>query len=147
MAETQKASTGWGGSVLLHDGTALYELVEVVSFGLPSDTSDRVETTHLKSPNRRRQYTSGLIDSGEVEVVLNFRPGSTTDLLLETALVDGDERAAKFVIPELGVPTRQYTATVVVTAYDKGSVTADGKLEATATFALSGAITSAAYSA
>jgi hypothetical protein len=147
MAETQKASTGWGGSVLLHDGTALYELVQVVSFGLPSDTADRVETTHLKSPNRRREYTQGLIDGGEVEVVLNFRPGSTTDTLLEEALTDGDERAVKFVIPELGVATRQYTGTAIVTGYDKGTVSADGKLEATVTLSITGGMTAAAYSA
>ena len=62
MAETQEASIGWGGEVWLStDDTEgnLVELVQVVSFSLPSDTADRVETTHLKSPGRRRQYTAG----------------------------------------------------------------------------------------
>lgn len=148
MAETQVASTGYNGEVhLSSDGTALnlVELVQVVSFSLPSDTSERVETTHLKSPNRRRQYTSGMIDGGEVEVTLNFRPGSDTDQAIEDALAEGDERAARFVIPELGVPTWEYNTTVVVTGYDKGEVVADGKMEATVTMAISGAVTGSAY--
>jgi len=148
MAETQVASTGYNGEVHLStDDTAgnLAELVQVVSFSLPSDTSERVETTHLKSPNRRREYTSGMIDGGEVEATLNFRPGSDTDLAIEEALASGDERAARFVIPELGTPTYQYDTTVVVTGYDKGEVVADGKMEATVTMAISGAVTGSAY--
>lgn len=148
MAEDTEASTGYAGEVWLStdDTTAnLAELVQVVSFSLPSDTSERVETTHLKSPNRRREYTSGMIDGGELEVTLNFRPGTDTDLLIEAALAAGDERAARFNVPELGVPAYTYDTTVVVTGYDKGSVEADGKMEATVTMAVSGAITGAAY--
>jgi hypothetical protein len=148
MAETQEASVGWGGEVHLStDNTVgnLYELVQVVSFSLPSDTSDRVETTHLKSPNRRRQYTSGLIDGGEVSVVLNFRPGSDTDQAIEDALTAGDDRYVRFVVPELGVPSWMYDALVVVTAYDKGEVSADGKMEATVTMSLTGDVTGAQY--
>ena len=146
--ENQEASTGYNGEVHLStDGTAanLAELKQVVMFSLPSDTAERVETTHLKSPNRRREYTSGMIDGGEVEVTLNFRPGSDTDLAIEDALAGGDVRAARFVIPELGVPTYQYDTTVVVTGYDKGEVVADGKMEATVTMAMSGAVTGSAY--
>lgn len=148
MAETQEASTGYNGEVhLSSDDTVanLVELFQVVSFSLPSDTSERVETTHLKSPNRRREYTSGMIDGGEVEVTLNFRPGSDTDLAIEAALAAGDERAARFVIPELGVPSYQYDTIVVITGYDKGSVEADGKMEASVTMAVSGAVTGSAY--
>ena len=145
MAETQEASTGWNGEVWLHDGTALKQLVQVVSFTLPSDTAERIETTHLKSPNRRREYTQGMIDGGEVSVTLNFRPGSDTSSLIEAALTAGNERAARFNIPELGVLAWTYDTTVVVTGYDKGEVSADGKMEATITLAVSGAVTGAAY--
>jgi hypothetical protein len=148
MAETAEASIGWGGEVFLSTDTTtgnLVELVQVVSFGLPQDQTDRVETTHLKSPNRRREYTSGLIDGGEVSVVLNFRPGSDTDQALEDAQIAGDERAVRFNVPQLGVPAWTYDTTAVVTGYDRGEVTADGKMEATVTLAISGAVTSAAY--
>lgn len=144
MPETQVASTGYNGEVHLStDDTALNlaELVQVVSFSLPSDTAERVETTHLKSPNRRREYTQGMIDGGEVEVTLNFRPGSDTDQAIESALAAGDDRAVRFVIPELGVAAYQYDTTAIVTGYDKGSVEADGKMEATVTMAITGAVT------
>lgn len=148
MAETQEASIGWGGEVWLSsDGTVgnLDELVQVVSFGLPSNSTDRVETTHLKSPGRRREYTSGLIDGGEVTVTLNFRPGSDTDVALAAALAEGDERAVRFNVPHLGVPAWSYTTTAIITGYDGGEVTADGKMEAEVTMAITGAVTSAAY--
>jgi hypothetical protein len=147
MAETAEASIGYMGEVhLSSDSTIgnLYELVQVTSFSLPSDTGERVETTHLKSPNRRRQYTSGMIDGGELQVVLNFRPGSSTDLAIENALSAGDERAAKFVVPELGVPKWMYTTKVIVTGYDKGNVS-DDKMEATVTMAIADVVTSAVY--
>jgi hypothetical protein len=148
MAETQEASIGWGGEAWLStDATTanLAELVQVVSFSLPSDTGERVETTHLKSPNRRREYTSGLIDGGEIELTLNFRPGSDTDQAIEDAVTDGDERAVRLNVPELGTPAWTYDFVGVVTGYDKGEVTADGKMEATVTIAVSGAVTGAAY--
>jgi hypothetical protein len=148
MAETQEASIGWGGEVWLStDATEanLAELVQVVSFALPSDTADRVETTHLKSPNRRREYTSGLVDGGEVTVTLNFRPGSDTDQAIEDALEAGDERYVRFVVPELGVPSWMYDTTVIVTGYDKGEVSAGDKMEATVTLSLTGAITGATW--
>ena len=86
-----------------------------------------------------------MIDGGELEVTLNFRPGTDTDLAIEEALAAGDERAARFNVPELGVPAYTYDTTVVITGYDKGEVTADGKMEATVTMAVSGAITGASY--
>lgn len=148
MAETQEASIGWGGEVWVSsDDTVgnLEELVQVVSFGLPSNSTDRVETTHLKSPGRRREYTSGLIDGGEVSVTLNFRPGSDTDILLAAAQVAGDERAVRFNVPQLGTPAWSYTTTAIVTGYDLGEVTADGKMEAEVTLSITGDVTSAAY--
>lgn len=148
MSEVQEASIGWGGEFWLStDATEgnLDEMVQVVSFGLPQDQIDRVETTHLKSPNRRREYTSGLVDGGEVQVVLNFRPGSDTDQMIEGALVSGDERAARFVVPNLGTAAWDYDTTVIVTGYDRGTVAAGDKMEATVTLAVSGAVTSAAH--
>lgn len=147
MAETQVASIGWGGEFhLSSDATTgnLYELVQVVSFGLPNDQVDTVETTHLKSANRRREYVAGLVDGGDVQIVVNFRPGSDTDSAIEDAKAGGDLRAARFVVPETGVAAWKYDTTVIVTGYDKGEVTADGKMEATITVRISGAVTGAA---
>jgi predicted secreted protein len=139
------AKTGWGGEFHLHNGTVLFELVEVVSFTLPNGTSETVEATHLKSPNRRREYIAGMIEDGELEVVLNYVPGSTTDTLILDALADGDARAFMAVIPR-ATADWEIEGTVIATGYDRGEVVADGKMEATVTFRLTGATTEAAAS-
>ncbi len=148
MADNQEASVGWNGEVWMGtDDTVgtLAELVQVVSFGLPVDNQERVETTHLKSANRRREYTGGLIDGGEVDVVLNFRPGSDTDTKIETAFAAGTERSFRFNVPIAGTLTRSYTCVGIVTGYDRGNIESGSKMEATMTVALSGAVTAAAY--
>lgn len=148
MAETQEASTGWNSEAWLSsDDTVgnLDELVQVVSFNVGSPSTDRVETTHLKSPNRRRQYTTGMIDSGEASITLNMRRGSDTDIALQDALDTGDERYVRFNYAELGTLTWTDDVMGVVTGYDKGDVTADGKMEATVTIAINSVVASAAY--
>jgi len=135
MAETQEATVGYMGEVWLHDGTSLYELTQVKSFQIPGGGErDQVETTHLKSPNWRREYVSTFYADSDFEVVLNSRPLSTTDELLETARQDGDVRAMKVVLPEDGEPAAQIELTVKCINYDRGEVTPDGVIEATATF-------------
>lgn len=148
MADTQDPSIGWNGEFWLStdDTNAnLDAMVQVVSFGLPQDQTDRVESTHLKSPNRRREYIAGLVDGGEVQVVLNFRPGSDTDQAIEDAHIAGDERAVRFNVPIAGVLTWSYTSKAIVTGYDRGTVSPGEKMEATVTLAITGAMTSAAY--
>jgi hypothetical protein len=141
MAEMQDPSIGWGGEVWLStdDSVAnLVELVQVVSFGLPNEEIDEVEVTHLKSPNRRKEYISGLIDGGEVEVVLNYRPGSDTDEALRAAKAAGDVRAIRFIIPHNGVAAYMVDTTAYVSGYDRGTVEAGEKMEATVTFRITG---------
>src|SRR5690606_27830857 len=97
------ATIGWGGEFWLSsDNTTgnLVEMVEVVSFGLPNDQADEVDVTHLKSPNRRKEYILGLKDGGEVQVSLNYVPGSATDIAIRDAKDDQDVRAVRFIIPD-----------------------------------------------
>lgn len=148
MAETQEASIGWGAEVWLSsDDTAgnLDELVQVVSFNNGAPAAERVETTHLKSPNRRRQYTSGLIDSGEATIVLNTRRGSDTDVAIQAALDAGDERYLRFNYPELGDLVWTDDVKGVVIGYDKGTIEAGAKMEATVTLAINEIVSSSAY--
>lgn len=149
VGETQKARIGWGGEFWLSsDDTAanLNEMVQVVSFGLPEDKVDEVETTHLKSPNKRREFIGGLIDGGEVDVVLNYRPGSDTDIAARDALRSGTTRACLFVVPdEEGIPEWQVATSGIVKGYSRGEVVADGKLEATLTLKVTGDSTEGAY--
>lgn len=135
MAETAAATVGYGGEMWFHNGTALYELVEVREFDVPSPGArEQVDKTHLKSPNWRRETISTFYEDADFEVVLNSRPLSDTDTLLADALADSDVRAFKAVLPENGEPAAQIEGTARCTGYTRGRVTPDGLLEATATF-------------
>ena len=141
MVDTQLAGIGWGGEFWLEDDAStpvLTELVQVKSFTLPQDEVEQVETSHLKSPGRRREYAPGMIEGGEFEVVLNFRAGSDTDQLLATALTDGITRKFKAVIPERGVPVWDIEGDCIVAGYDRGEVNVDDAMEATVTCKITG---------
>lgn len=138
------AKTGWGGAFWLDSAVdVLTELVEVVSFTLPNGESETIEATHLKSPNRRREYIPGLIEDGELEVVINYVPGSATDILLRAALDDGVTRDWMATVPR-ATTNWEVTGDGIVTGYDRGSVVADGKMEGTVTIRVTGAVTEAA---
>lgn len=148
MAETQVPSTGWGGEAWLStDDTEanLAELVEVRSFSPGAPTAERVETTHLKSPNRRRQFTVGMIDSGEASIVINARRGSDTYALLKAAQTAGTERYIRFNYPELGVLVWTDDVMGVVTGLEESEVTPDGNMEITVTIAINDEVSSDAY--
>jgi hypothetical protein len=135
MAETAEATVGYMGEFHLHDGSTLYELVEVKSFAIPTTGArEQVETTHLKSPDWRREYVSTFYEDSDFDVVLNSRVLSDTDTLLADALADGDVRAFKAVIPENGVPTAQIEGTCRCVNYNRGEVAPGDVIEATATF-------------
>ena len=131
MAETQLATDGYNGEFWF--GTPLYELRQVKSMGQPSMERERTETTHLKSPGRRRQYISTWYADSEIEVVMNSRALSDTDTKLRTAVAVGDIQPFKQVIPELGVPIAQVTGTARCISYDPGEI-GDEAIEATAVF-------------
>lgn len=142
------ARIGWGGEVHLStDNTVLNltELVEVVSFGLPDADVDEVEVTHLKSPNRYREFVAGLADRGAVEVTLNYVPGSATDTLIAAARAARDVRAVRFVIPDIdGTPAWQIDTFAFVQGYARGPVSAGDKIEATLRLRITGDQTEAA---
>lgn len=135
MAETQEATVGYMGEAWLHDGATLYELNQVKSFQVPGPGQrEQAESTHLKSPGWRRTYISTFYEDSDFEVTLNSRPLSTTDTLLEAANGSDEERAMVLVLPENGEPVAQIRLTAKCIGYDRGEVTADGLMEATATF-------------
>lgn len=149
MAETQEASTGWGGEVWMSsDDTAanLAELLEVRSFSPPSDGAlERVDTTTLKTPGRRRTTTPGLRADGEAQITLNARRGSDTFTALKAAKSDGAERYFRFNFPELGVLVWSDDVIGYVSDVDEGEVTPDGNMEMTVTVAVNEVVASADY--
>lgn len=144
------ATIGWGGEFWLSsDNTTgnLVEMVEVVSFGLPNDQADEVDVTHLKSPDRRKEYILGLKDGGEVQVSLNYVPGSATDIAIRDAKDGQDVRAVRFIVPDQsGDPAWQIDAFALVRGYERGPVAAGDKVAATITLRITGAQTEGAAS-
>lgn len=138
-----EARIGWGAELQLgldENASSLVELGEVISFNLPSDEADEVEATHLKSPNRRKEFISGLIDGGQVEATLNYVPGSATDLLLAAAAAAGDTRAVRFIIPDqTGTAAWQVTTAGFVKRYSANEVAAGDKITATVVIRVTGA--------
>lgn len=132
--ETQEASIGYAGEVWLHNGTALYELRQVVSFTLPPDVDSEVDATHLKSPGRRRESVPGLIEDSTFQAVLNYRPLSDTDILVRAARQARDTREMKLVIPQNGQPFAQVLLSAKVTGYTRPEITPDGLMQSTVTF-------------
>lgn len=102
-----EAGIGYGSETWLSkpDGT-LFELDEVTEVLLPEESTDDVETTHMKSPGKRKQYKPGLIEPGDAKLTVNYVPGSPTDLLLRE--MQSTRRIGKFktTIPDdEGIPT------------------------------------------
>lgn len=86
MSDTE-ARIGHGTTVEMALASAPTEFTyirEVYSVTPPSDTDDQVDATHFQSPNRYREYISGLTDAGEVSLEANHVPGSPTDRFLSS---------------------------------------------------------------
>ena len=83
----------------LAGATTFDELGEVTNITPPGDSVDQVDVTHYKSPNRRREYISGLIDGGEGTIEINWTPGNLTDQKVNAWKAIGDTRQMRFTWP------------------------------------------------
>jgi hypothetical protein len=141
------ARIGWGSEVWFANASDTITLLgEVISFGLPDDEVEEVEATHLKSPDRRREFIAGMQDSGEIEVTMNYVPGSATDLLIMEAKESGETRPIRFVLSDnTGAGDWQIDTTAFVRGYARGPISPSEKAEATVRFRITGASTEANY--
>lgn len=134
-----EARTGWGGEFHFdNNSNTLTEWVEVVSFTLPNGQTEQLDATHLKSPNRRREKVPGMIDDGDLTIVLNYRPGSPTDVDIMQAFTEGDTRDYMAVIPRVTTDW-EVTGTGFISGVDRGEISPDGVMKSTVTLTLSGA--------
>lgn len=145
---TTEARIGWGAELQIgtsSSAASLVELGEVRSFTLPNEEADEHEVTHLKSPNRRKEFIAGMIDSGEITATINYVPGGATDLLLTAAQEDGTTRAVRFIIPDAtGTAAWQITTAGFVKRYAPDSVEPNAPITATLTLRITGGRTQAA---
>lgn len=138
-----EAAIGYGTEFWLDNGSAvLTELGEILSVTPPNPQVADVEATHMKSPNRRREYIAGLIEDGEGTFEMNLVPGSATDELIQEALTDGVARAYKIVLPD-GAFGWEIEGDCIVKGYER-NVPIDDRMTATLTVRFTGASTEAA---
>ena len=65
----------------------------------PNESVDQVEVTHMKSPNRTKQFISGLRDPGEMSMSINYVPGNDTDAYILAWRAAGDTRNTRITYP------------------------------------------------
>jgi len=106
-------------------------VAEVFNVNPPSQTDDVVEATHYGSPNRRREYIPGLVESGEVSFDMNYVPGSDSDVLINAA--QGVEKRIRLTFPN-GV---SQVFNGIRQGYEKNAPL-DDRLTATVTFRVTG---------
>lgn len=144
--DNSEARIGWGGALFLSTNNTeagLVELAEVTSVGFPQDETDEVEVTHLKSPDRYKEFIQGLIDAGEFNATQNYVPGSASDLLLTGAKATGTVRKCRIVVPDnsgTGAADWNFTFSVFVKKYAPDEMTPNEAVKSTATFRVTGAV-------
>ena len=113
---------------------AFFEIGEVNEITPGEESTDRVDVTHMQSPDRRREFIAGLTDPGEASFSINWVPGNPTDVFLREMRASGAVVQHQIEFPN-GV-TVTYDASVLT--YSK-AVPIDDKMTATITVAPSGA--------
>lgn len=106
-------------------------IAEVFNVNPPSQVDDVVEATHYDSPNRRREYIPGLVESGEVSFDMNYIPGSASDVLINAA--QGVEKVLRLTFPN-GV---SMVFNGIRQGYEKNAPL-DDRMTATVTFRVTG---------
>src|SRR3546814_1671393 len=82
------ALTGYGSEFHLADEIGvLTEVGELIALEPGSEEWGTTETTHFKSPQRRREYLKTLIESAQGNFQVNWLPGSPTDEQIRRAHV------------------------------------------------------------
>lgn len=134
-------SIGHGSFFELHDENGVFvELSGVLKIGGVSTETEKVETTHLKSPGRFKEFIKGMRDAGSFTVEMNYVAGSATDILCTAADADTQNRGARISISD---SSGEISQTITIGGFVQSYVTSDfetaAKKMATLTYCISGA--------
>lgn len=123
-------------------GASWITMGEVFDITPPSDTVDQVDVTHMQSPNRRREFISGLSDPGSASFEMNFVPGSPSDLKIQEIRGTGEQVLCRITFPNAVT----WTFTGQIESYEPAIPTED-KMTASVSFKVSGSTVAAAAAA
>lgn len=107
-------------------------VAEVTSITPPGMSRDAIDATHMESPDGWREFIGGLKDGGEVELGLNWVPGSATTILL-MAEIEAAAGNKQIVFPNGEI----FSFAALCTGLSP-EAPVDGKMEASATYKVSG---------
>jgi hypothetical protein len=96
--QIMEAELGWGDLFEIHDGEDPGEYEEygrIDEYTLPSEETEEVDTTHMRSPNKRREFMAGLITPGEMTISMFWQPGTTEDEAIHLLLDSGEVRSMR----------------------------------------------------
>lgn len=115
-------------------GTTYPTVAEVTSVTPPGESVDTIDVTHMESPNKRREFIEGLVDSGECSIEMNFLPGATNG----DALIRGLQGVQ---LCQITFPSGyKWKFSAIKTGYE-AEAPVDDKMTATVTFKLTGSVT------
>jgi hypothetical protein len=136
------STIGYGGTLewSTDGGTTWTAVGEFKSAGLPVNSVEKVDRTHMSSPDRTREYTLGLGEPQDVEFVFNF---NSTDYAALYAL----QEARNVVDWRHTLATEDGTTTGAIYEYSggvnvgSGDVNVEGITEVTCTIQRTGTYT------
>jgi hypothetical protein len=112
------------------------EIAEVTNISGGGGTTERIDFTHLRSPNRRREYKPSFIDSGILSFTIQYIPENASHVQLLAYLDSQEEFSLREVFPDgNGWDYFGYIASAEKTGQDVG-----GKLQLNVTYQITGDI-------
>lgn len=132
---TTQARIGHGSLFKIGNGASpevFTTVAEVTAITPPAMTRDSIDATHSESTDGWREFIGGLKDGGEVELTLNWVPGSATTILLMQEI--GADAGNKQVV----FPNGEIFSFAALCTNISPEAPVDGKMEATATYKVTG---------
>lgn len=126
MADSD-VETGHLSEFWLENGAStpvLTELDELLEVPLPAGAADLIETSHMKTVGYKAYMNAPLKEGEEADLVMNYIPGSPTDILLRQAKASGDARGYKIVMVN-GTGTWEVTGNLIVRDYVRSNPMGD----------------------
>lgn len=138
------ATIGYLSQFWIDNGSnVLTELGEVRRIQMPNDaTFEQIEATHLKSPDRRREYVRGFRTDREYEVEFNYVPNSTTDIIMRTLAGTDETYPARIVEYDGFAQVATHNFSVRNVSFTISDIETEAVKTVTMTFRVASAVTS-----